>query len=705
MSNPSPRKGIHPVEPGASAQPIASSSLDDPRLYINRDMSFLEFERRVMEEAMDESTPLLERVKFLSILGSNLDEFDMVRVSAVKRLVENEVAELDAGVPPSVLLDRVWETLRLLMVEARKHLNEKIIPALAAAGIWLLNYSDLSLPERSAVEAYFTETVLPLLTPMAFDSRRPFVQTSNLSLSLAVLVRDGQGEERFAQLEVPQTIPQFVPVRVRKGRAGNVQKADQSYLLLEQVISANLNAVFQDMEIVQVYPFRVTRDAEIYVREAEASDLLDRIQHEVSRRKFGSVNRLGVASEMPEHMVDLLINNLKAIRGDMYRAIHPLALSRFIELSKIERPDLLDPPLQPRIPAALAGSNDIFASIRKNDILLHHPYDSFQPVLDFIQQSATDPDVLAIKITLYRVGREPPIVDALIDASRSGKKVTAVVELKARFDEESNIKWARALEDAGVHVVYGIAGLKVHCKIALVVRREAGMFRRYVHIGTGNYNPAIAKVYTDLGLLSCEANLGVDVTDLFNYFTGYSGQTSFRKLLVGPMTLRGGISAMIRRETDRGDSGRLIFKMNALLDEDMIRLLYQASQAGVKVDLIVRGVCALRPGVPGISENIRVRSIVGRFLEHGRIYYFGNGGREEIYIGSADLRSRNLNRRVEVICPIQDELLKIRLRDEILGTLLADNVKARFLMSDGSYQRATRSQSEPAISCQQALLL
>jgi polyphosphate kinase len=706
MSNPGQRKILsqgdqvsHPEQPGAI-------SLDDPGLFIDRDTSFLEFQRRVLEEAMDESNPLLERVKFLSILSSNLDEFYMVRVSALREQVAAEVIELDGGDTPAARLEQVSDTLRLLMAEARQHLHDKLIPALANASIRLFNYSDLTAAERAAVDEYFAAMVLPVLTPLGFDPRRPFARISNLSLNLAVLIRDRKGIERFAMLEVPQTIPQFVPVNcARKTSSAGAYTLEHGYVLLEQVISGNLHSLFPEVEILHAHPFRVTRDAEINVEETDAAGLLDRVEREVQRRHFGSVNRLGLADGMPEHLVDVLMENLKVDRRDTYRARRPLALNRFIELSRIDRPDLHDPPLAPRVPLALAAKKSVFAAIRENDILLHHPYDSFQPVVHLIEQAAHDPDVLAIKMTLYRVGSQSPLVKALVDAKRNGKQVTAVVELRARFDEESNIKWSRALEESGAHIVYGLVDLKVHCKLALVVRREGRQIQRYVHLGTGNYNPATARVYTDLGLFSIDSDLAADVSDVFNFLTGYSAVSGFRKLLVGPINLRDKLKALIRREIEHGSSGRLIFKMNALIDDKIIRLLYQASQAGVEIDLIVRGICCLRPGIPGVSENIRVRSVVGRFLEHGRIYYFGNGGNEEVYIGSADLMPRNLDRRVEALCPIRNDLLKLRLRDEILGSYLADNVKARQLMSDGRYVRKSRGPGEPAVNSQQRLLM
>ena len=697
--------------------PLPSVALDDPKLLVDRDLSLLQFQRRVLEEARDESNPLLERVKFLSILGSNLDEFFMFRAPLLKQQAAAGVIQLDPeGLTPAAHLERIRSQVSLLMAEARQHLHDRLIPALAAAGIHVLSYQDLRPKEREEANAHFTEAVLPLLMPLAFDPVRPFPHVSNLGLNLGVLIRDRKGVERFAQVKLPETLPRIVPVtfhrkRSGRGRSSRRQTLQQCYVWLEQVITANLGALFPGVEIIEAHPFRVTRDAEITTQEWKASELLDGTEEGVRRRHFGTITRLAVGDQMPPRLLAILTQNFNHVgKNDVYPTRRPLALSRLLELSRIDRPDLHDPPFSPRIPPALADSSkggDIFRAIRQGDLLLHHPYDSFQTVLDFLQQAADDPDVLTIKVTLYRLGRHPPVVKALLDARRNGKEVGVVVELKARFDEESNVGWARALERAGVHVVYGLVDFKVHAKIALVVRREGGRIRRYVHLSSGNYNAVTAKTYTDLGLLSCNEELGADATDFFNYLTGYSAPAGFRKLIVAPISMRDRLRGLIRRELSRhqpGEPGRLIFKMNALADQEMIQLLYQASQAGVQVDLLVRGVCCLRPGVPGVSDNIRVRSIVGRFLEHSRIYYFRNGGAEEIYVGSADLTPHNLDRRVEVLFPVEDLKLARRLRDEILALSLADNIKARRLLSDGAYVRITPGLGETAVSSQQQLL-
>ncbi|MBI1789810.1 MAG: polyphosphate kinase 1, partial [Acidobacteria bacterium] len=554
-------------------------------------------------------------------------------------------------------------------------------------------------------------SILPILTPLAFDPVRPFPHISNLSLNLAVLLRDRKGRERFAQVKVPETLPHLVPVSGGapggQGRLKPHRTMAHGFVWLEEVIAANLQALFPGAEIIEAHPFRVTRDAEMAIQELEAADLLDRVELGVRRRHFGCVSRLAIGDPMPDRLAGILSDNLKVDAGDVYRTRVPLALSRLAELSRIERLDLRDAPLSPAIDAGAWPDTDLFSCIRRHDILLHHPYDSFDPVVEFLQQAAADPQVLAIKMTLYRVGRHSPVVKALLDAKHNGKQVAVVVELKARFDEESNVSWARALERAGVHVVYGHVDLKVHAKLALVVRREGKKTRRYVHLSSGNYNVATAKVYTDIALFSCDEAIGADVMEVFNFLTGYSDLGGLTKLLAGPVNLRERLCQLIRREIDaqqQGASGRLIFKMNALVDPDIIQLLYQASQAGVRVDLLVRGICCLRPGVPGLSEHIQVSSIVGRFLEHSRIYYFRNGGSEQIYLGSADLMPRNLDRRVEVLFPVEDPGLLGRLRDEILAVYLTDTVKARRMQSDGSYVRVAPVAGEPAVSSQHELL-
>jgi polyphosphate kinase len=666
---------------------------DDPSLYLNRELSHLEFQRRVLEEARDRRNPLLERVKFLSIFGSNLDEFFMVRVAGLTQQIENGVQEpgLD-GRGPSQTLEAIRGVVGPLISGAYKFLQEDLIPALEANQIRLLNLADLSLEQSAQLDTFFAEKVFPVLTPLAFDPGRPFPHISNLSLNIAVAVREPGGPEHFARVKVPDTLPQLLPVALPADPGATAR--GYGFVWLEQLIIANLQHLFPGLEILQAHVFHLTRDAEVAIKELETDDLLETIEEAVWQRRFRDAVRLQVDARTPEPMIEFLAGKLELDPSDIYRVHGPLDLSRLRHLLSLDRPDLKDKPFLPYTPAGLVSKeDDVFDLIRQQDQLLHHPYESFQPVVEFLRRAARDPDVLAIKMTLYRLGRNSPIVEALLEAVENGKQVAVVVELKARFDEESNIEWARAMERDGVHVVYGLLGLKVHSKVILVVRREGDTIRRYCHLATGNYNPATARLYTDFGLFTCDEQIGADATDLFNYLTGYSRKKTFRKLLVAPLNLRQRIEEMIQREIDiqrQGGKGRLILKMNALEDGPIIKLLYQASQAGVSTDLIVRGACCLRPQAPGVSENIQVRSVLGRFLEHSRIFYFRNNGAEECYLGSADLMPRNLNRRVEVLFPVQHPEMIKRLRDEVLHSYLHDEVGARHMHTDGSYSLKSR---------------
>lgn len=702
------------LEAVAAVEPApAPPDLDDPALYINRELSLLEFQRRVLEEAMDETSPLLERVKFLAIVASNLDEFYMVRVAGLKQQIAAGVVDIPPdGLTPAEQLAAIRKVAQELMVLSREYLQQKLLPQLDRAGIHLLDYKALTGKQKAKAQKYFEQVVFPVLTPLAFDPSRPFPHISNLSLNLAVFIRDQSGQEHFARLKVPGTLPRLVPIKPSSGsvrRDGTVPR-HHYFVWLEQLISANLDTLFPGMEIVEAHPFRVTRDADMVIQELEASDLLETIEQSVRRRRFGSVVRVTINSAMPDHIRDILIKNLRVHPNDIYTLEGPLGLGSLMNLYNIERYDLKEPPFLSATPPALDSKptdGGIFAAIRRENILLHHPYDSFAPVVEFLKTAASDPDVLAIKQTLYRVGRNSPVVKALLEARENAKQVAVLVELKARFDEESNIGWARALEREGVHVVYGLLGLKTHSKIALVVRKEGERIRRYIHLATGNYNPVTAHLYTDLGLFTCDEDIGADATDVFNYLTGYSAKTNYRKLLVAPINLRSRIEALIKREIEQQRQGRpahLIFKMNSLVDKSIIQLLYQASQAGVKVDLLVRSICCLRPGLEGLSENIRVISIVGRFLEHSRIYYFHNGGDEEVYLGSADLMPRNINRRVEVLFPVEEPRFIRHLRDDVLETYLSDTVKARCLLADGSYQRVKPNPGEAGFNSQEWLL-
>jgi polyphosphate kinase len=665
----------------------AMPSLDDPSLYFNRELSLLEFQRRVLDEARDSRNKLLERVKFLSIVSSNLDEFFMVRTAALKqkRNAGNQDLSID-GKTVGQQLSAVRTNVGALMKEIYDCYHKQLLPELARSGIRIVTWDSLDERERESLKTYYKETVFPVLTPLAVDPGRPFPHISNLSMNLAVVLNDTDGREHFARLKVPERLPQLVNVQaLRVQRKGS---PFVKFVWIEEVISANLESLFPGLRIVESHPFHVTRDAEVAIKELESDDLLETVEEAVWRRRFRNPVRLQTDTAISPRVLETLVDNLGVEAADVFKMRGPLDLGRLRQLPALDRPELCDAPFEPWTPDAFSSQSDedIFAVIRRRDRLLHHPYDSFQPVVDLLRKAATDPDVLAIKMTLYRVGKNSPIVKALLDAIEHGKQVAVLVELKARFDEESNIEWARALEREGVHVVYGLLGLKVHCKIALIVRREADGIRRYVHLGTGNYNPATARLYTDVSLFTTNEEIGADASDLFNSLTGYSHKADFRRLLVAPMTMRGKLAELIQRETALGAKGRLIFKTNALEDKETIRLLYEASRAGVKIDLIVRGLCCLRAGMPGVSENITVRSIVGRFLEHSRIYYFGNDGNEEIYSGSADLMPRNLDRRVELLFPVLDEKNVRYLRDVVIEKYLADNRKVRFATPDGKYE-------------------
>ena len=688
--------------------------LRSPEYFINRELSMLEFQRRVLQEAWDETNPLLERIKFIAIIGSNLDEFFMVRVSGLKKQVAAGVINTPAdGMTPAEQLAEVRKVTSELMIEARECLHKKILPQLTDSGIHILEYESLTSKQKSNVDDYFDEVVFPVLTPMAFDPGHPFPHISNLSLNLAVVIEDEDGQEHFARLKVPATLPRLVPIKRSSGerRKDGTVPHTHYFVWLEQLIGANLGKLFPGMEILESHPFRVTRDADMAIQELEASDLLETMEQSVRQRRFGSVVRVTITESMPSHIQEILIDNLRMDRRDMYALDEPLGISSLMTLHGIDRYDLRDKPFKQAIAYQFRPEpphdGDIFAAIRRQDLLVHHPYDSFIPVVNFLKQAVRDPDVLAIKQTLYRVGRNSPIVKTLMEAREMGKQVAVLVELKARFDEESNIEWARMMEKEGVHVVYGLLGLKTHSKILLVVRQEGEHIRRYMHLATGNYNAITAQLYEDIGMFTCDDEIGADATDLFNYLTGYSTKQDYRKLMVAPINMRSKMEELIDREIEiqnNGGQGYLIFKMNSIVDPPMIRKLYQASQAGVKIDLIIRGICCLRPGVPGVSENIRVLSVVGRFLEHSRIYYFSNGGEAEIYLGSADLMPRNIDRRVEVLFPVQNRQIIKYLRDEVLDTYLNANQKVRILNPDRTYQYLEPEDAEKLINVQDYLI-
>ncbi len=689
--------------------PIAPSDLHHPALYINRELSLLAFQRRVLEEAMDRSNPLLERVRFLSIVGSNLDEFFMVRVAGLIRQLHSGSAEAGPdGMTAGEQLDAIRSEVGSLVTTGQRYLQRQLLPELEQAGIHFLEYADLNGRQRAKVDKYFSDVIFPVLTPLAFDPGRPFPHISNLSVNLAVLIRDKTGLEHFARVKVPGSLPQIIPVERITRKQAAVKTA--AFIWIEDVIAANLQALFPGMEILDSHPFHVTRDADIEIQELEAGDLLETTEEGLRQRRFGDVVRLQVGVGMPQYILKILLNNLEIDRKSVFRLKGRLSFSRFNRLADIDRPDLKWPNFLGSVPPPLANEGeeeDIFATIRHRDVLLHHPFDSFTPVVDLLSKAAHDPCSLAVKMTLYRVGRNSPVITKLLEAIEEETQVATLVELKARFDEESNIEWARALEKQGGHVVYGLPGLKVHAKAALVVRKEGEEIRRYVHLGTGNYNPITAHLYTDIGLFTSDEEIGADVTDLFNFLTGYSAKSDYRKLLVAPINLRQRFGELVRQEIQHqkaNGNGRIILKMNSLTDPKMIRLLYEAAQSGVKIDLLVRGMCCLRPNFPHVSENIRVTSIVGRFLEHSRIYYFHNAGDELIYVGSADLMTRNLDRRVEVLFPIEDRRLVRHLHDRVLQLYLEDNVKAREMLVDGTYVRVPVVPGAEKINAQEELL-
>lgn len=695
------------------AKAVKKFNLDDPALYINRELSFLQFNWRVLEEALDERHPLLERVKFLAIFASNLDEFFMIRVSGLRHQLTGGVLEIPPDqMKPAEQLAAIRQALLPALATHAECWRKDVLPKLRAEGIRILNYDELKPKQRKLLRRHFQREIFPVLTPLAFDPGHPFPHISNLSINLAVVINDPLQGKRFARLKVPAAFPRLLRIPSEEKaesyeRLGLEQVTANNFVWIEQVVSANLDLLFPGLQIEAAYPFRVTRDADLEIEEDEAADLLSTIEESVGMRYFGSAVRLEVDTAMPEQIRNILVNNVGVAPYQVYTVDKPIGMADLMELTRIDRPDLKEQPFVPSAPPVLSTAENIFSVIRRRSFILYHPYDSFTPVVDFVREAAHDPDVLAIKQTLYRVGINSPIVEALMEAREHNKQVAVLVELKARFDEESNIKWARQLEDAGVHVVYGLLGLKTHAKICLVVRREKDGIVRYVHMSTGNYNAATARVYADMGYFTCDPEIGADASNLFNALTGYSRNAEYAKLWVAPAGLRQQVISRIEREARRhkqhGD-GYLAFKMNALVDKPCIQALYRASQAGVKIDLQVRSMCALRPGIPGLSDNITVTSVVGRFLEHARIFYFYNGGNEEVFLSSADLMPRNLDRRVEIAFPIEDE----RLRDSILHNVfqvhLRDNVQARRLRPDGTYERVRPKEDETPLNSQLWLL-
>lgn len=704
--------------PEAAVGSSVSVDLKATDYYLNRELSWLEFNRRVLAEGMDPRTPLLERAKFLAIFSSNLDEFFMVRVAGLKQQLEAEVeSKIPDGLPPRQQLIEIRQRLDPMVQEQHRYFDQTLRAQLHEAGVCLLDYDSLNAKQRSYLQTHFEAQIFPVLTPLAVDPGHPFPLISNLSLNLAVVLQEVDTQEtHFARVKVPKkSLSRFItlPEALRPRHQG--KPAIWAGVSLEQVISHHLSFLFPGMEILECHAFRVTRNADLEVEEEEADDLMLAIEEELRRRRLGrgSVVRLEVPDSMSETVRQRLQEQLNLQPDDIYAIAGGwLGLHDLMHFTGLPLKDLKDSPWPPVTPREFCMSGDgelesdenhsLWSLVRQRDILVHHPYQSFVTTVQrFITQAAQDPKVLAIKMTLYRTSGDSPIIQALMAAAENGKQVVALVELKARFDEENNINWARQLESAGVHVVYGLLGLKTHTKITLVVRQEKDRIRRYVHIGTGNYNPKTARLYTDLGLLSCREELGADLTDLFNYLTGYSRQQSYRRLLVAPVNLRSRMLELIEREKGHAQAGRparLVAKMNSLVDPEIIRALYSASQAGVTIDLIIRGICCLRPGLAGISDNISVVSVIGRLLEHSRIFYFQNDGEPEVFIGSADWMPRNLNRRVEAVVPVEEPSLVQRL-EEILGIMLADNRQAWDLQADGTYcqrQAAENERDRPA---------
>ncbi len=671
---------------------MSTSSSSQSMPYLNRELSWLEFNARVLEEALDARVPLLERLKFLAIFSTNLDEFYMVRAAGLRRKVAAGAPQYPPDpLAPADQLEAIRARVRELLARRRTALRDELLPALEARGIKLVRMNELAPDEAARVKHFFESQVFPVLTPLAVDPGHPFPYISNLSLSLAVEIRDpSNGSEHFARVKVPRSLPRWVPI----GR-------EHCFVPLEEVIGANLGDLFPGMEVEQWFTFRITRYSDLDLGQMDQpEDLLESIEQQVFQRRFGEVVRLEVQRGLPESIRELLLEELgesetqavaPLVAGDVHDLDELLELGDLLTLAGLDIPELRDPPYLPVLPPALRdGGRNIFDVIRERDVLVHHPYESFSSTVEaFLETAAYDPQVLAIKITLYRTSGDTAIVRALTEAAEQGKQVAVLIELQARFDEQNNITFARTMESYGIHVAYGLPGLKTHAKTALVVRRDADGIRRYVHIGTGNYNSKTARMYTDIGLLTCNAEIGADLTDLFNSLTGVSRQKFYRKLLIAPANLRERTMELIARETAHavaGRGGRIIAKMNALVDPGIIRALYAASQAGVEIDLIVRGICCLLPGVKGVSERIRVISIIGRFLEHSRVVYYANGGHPEYYIGSADWMPRNLDRRVEAMVPIEDIQSHKRLHT-VLETCLADNRQAWELAADGVYRR------------------
>jgi polyphosphate kinase len=676
-----------PITP-VKDETAAHQRFGDPKNFINRELSWLEFNRRVLEEAQDPSQPLIERVKFLCIFSSNLDEFFEIRVAGIKQQIESETSDVGPdGLSPTETFNQIQRLTHELVAIQYDLWNKELIPELAKNGIRIREVSQLNAKRAAWARKYFQNEVFPMLTPLAVDASHPFPDLLNKSHNLLVRAKTQRGgEPLLAIAQVPRVVPRLILMPRGKG-----DDEPWEYIYLASLIKQHIAELFPGLILDQVHAFRVTRNSDLYIDDEEAENLLRTIEQELRRSSRGDAVRLEVEADCPKDFVELLLEFFDLSEADVYKLNGPLSMTHLTALiSNDAFANLKDRPFQPGRDPALPLHADMFEVMRRQDVLLHHPYDGFDPIVDLVEEAATDPQVLAIKITLYRTSGDSPIVEALIEAANAGKQVTAIVELRARFDEATNIRWARRLEEAGAHVIYGVVGLKTHCKALLIVRRDADQLRRYVHLGTGNYHPRTARIYTDFGLLTTNSELTEEVATVFNTLTGLAGYPGLKKLMVAPFDMKKRLIAKIERERDNADAGkpaRIIAKLNSLVDQEIIEKLYEASAAEVTIDLIVRGICCLRPKMPGLSDYIRVVSIVGRFLEHSRIYYFENGGQPEVYLSSADWMPRNFLRRVEVAFPIETPQLRDHIVNEVLPRFLNDRVKARELQPDGTYRR------------------
>jgi polyphosphate kinase len=692
------KAGNHQPLPGRVGE---EKRISDPENFINRELSWLEFNRRVLEEAQDPTQPLIERVKFLTIFSSNLDEFFEIRVAGIKQQIESETSDVGPdGMSPTEIFNNIHRIVGEQVTTQYALWNDELQPQLAKQGIRIRDVATLSAKRAAWAQRYFQEEVFPMLTPLAVDASHPFPQLLNKSHNLLVRAKTQRGGEPLhAIVQVPRVVPRLILMPRGKG-----EDEPWDYIYLASLIKQHIAELFPGLILDGVHAFRVTRNSDLYIDEEEAENLLRSIEQELRRSSRGDAVRLEVEADCPKEFRELLLEFFDLGEDDVYKLNGPLSMTHLAPLVTNDAfAKLKDRPFQPGRDPALPPHADIFEVLRRQDVLLHHPYDSFDPIVDFIEEAAQDPQVLAIKITLYRTSGDSPIVEALIDAANAGKQVTAIVELRARFDEAVNIQWARRLEEAGAHVIYGVVGLKTHCKALLIVRRDADRIRHYVHLGTGNYHPRTARIYTDFSLLTSEPQLTEEVSIVFNTLTGLAGYPGLKKLMVAPFDLKQRLLGLIERERDHalaGKPGRIIAKLNSLVDQEIIEKLYEASCAEVTIDLIVRGICCLRPKIPGLSENIRVLSIVGRFLEHSRIYYFANDGQPEIFLSSADWMPRNFLRRIELAFPIQDPALRNQLVEEVLPRFMNDRVKARELQPDGRYRRLKPEGKEPRAQAQ-----